>query len=138
MNAAHISLEEDEMTGPWTVAKKEVAAQLSQQLPPYTIVVEMLQQSRHTPKLSVKPGNKPSNQGQEHPLLLEAAKRVMWLYHRHFPNLVEESIPRVRAALAPFNAEGKGEGGVDVLNQLHSFRLLGELDNLALSAKTGE
>lgn len=152
MEEAHLSLEEDELTGGWAVARKEVATRVSLQFPPYSSVVEMLQQSRHAPKVAIKTSvRKNATDGAEgtpvargHRLLLEAAKRLMWLYHRHLPNLVEQSVQRVRTALAPFTAaddtkiwEGD-HGQLDVLNQLHTFRLLGELENLTLSTKAGE
>ncbi|KAG8877942.1 hypothetical protein FRB97_002907 [Tulasnella sp. 331] len=149
MDEAHTSLEEDDFSGAWVVGRRNVAALVALQVPAFATVVEMLQDSNRKRKQgSGNAGARAQDVEHEeeltqHPLLSETTTRLMWLYHRHLPDLVAESVQRVRLALAPLSntrAAGPGDSRqpLGILNQLHSFRLLGELDHVSLSFKTGD
>ncbi|KAG9026256.1 hypothetical protein FRB95_009056 [Tulasnella sp. JGI-2019a] len=146
MDEAHITLEEDALSGAWAAGQREVASLVSQQVPAFATVVEMLQDSSRKSKTSSKGPDKEQGApltspatSRQHRLLSEAVTRLMWLYHRYLPEVVAESAQRVRLALTPFrDGEVDGSKPLAVLNQLHSFRLLGELDHVSLSIKTGD
>lgn len=153
MEEAHTSLEEDDFSGAWAMGRREVAALVAQQVPAFATVVEMLQDSKRKGKQppgkaevlsesNEHAGELAPSDSKQQALLSEGATRLMWLYHRHLPEVVAESVQRVRLALAPVSdaratAPIESRQPLGILNQLHSFRLLGELDHVSLSVKTG-
>ncbi|KZT00261.1 uncharacterized protein LAESUDRAFT_688308 [Laetiporus sulphureus 93-53] len=138
------SLEEEE-EGQWRRRLHEVEKEIRKRVPDFQVVVGFAQKTLSATGAS---SGKPSDQNSKaNPmratLLSESAQRLLWLYHRCLPFLVAEARFDVGKLLIGVQSAMSSSGGspvntvigMEVLRQLHVFRLLGESDQFSWSGR---
>ena len=138
-------LEEEDETGQWSKRSRELEFDVERRVPDFMVIVAMVQQQA---TLCSREQRSP-----QAALLLEAALRLLWFYHKLFPSLVSKinfDISKLLGIFTPtIGSTDSGDmgndnvlihqnqSGLDVLRQLHVVHLLMESDQFAWSSKLG-
>lgn len=138
MREAQRNLEEAEEDGLWSNRLTEVEREVFRRAPELQVVVAFAQQTSKQLEDTTQPPSGASNPTQLL-LLSESAQRLLWLYHRHFSQLVAEVRLDVSKLLFGFKdwEPGGRDTGFAALRQLHTLRLLHERDEIPLTGKSG-
>lgn len=141
------ALEESSENGLWRRRRAEVEVHVRRRVPEFQVIVALVQKyapsrpvgEMDSAKLLVEPS---SHAITRNPMLAEVALRVMWLYHRSFPELVAETRFEVGKLLHYVTSPlaetlTSSNKGMNLLSQLHVLRLLKESDQFVWSSKSG-
>ncbi|KZV73620.1 hypothetical protein PENSPDRAFT_627099 [Peniophora sp. CONT] len=147
------ALGEDLETGNWARRRREFESGARRRVPEFSVIVAFAQgvgkvdSSDNKGEAKDEAGDGKSTKRKEvnptrDALLSESAARLLWLYHRALPQLIAETrfdAGKLMARLiSPEHAEDDTEaGGLAVLTQLHTLRLLQETDGFVWSGKIG-
>jgi nucleolar pre-ribosomal-associated protein 1 len=133
-------LGEDEAEGQWNKRRKDIERETRRRVPDFQVVVAFSQQ---------KPGDAQTDSPNltKGALLLEAAQRLLWMYHRCLTSVVAEVRFDVGKLLQNFSLEirsATAESGqvsaadkLHMVRQLHVLRLLKDSDQFNWSGKMG-
>ena len=137
---------EEEEDGQWRQAVVSLEHEARKRVPEFQVVVAFSQQKsdvaqeKSTPDgRAVGPVLKPLTAS----MLSESALRILWLYHKCLPTLVDEGRFDSGKLLRSFihhrsgEMEGQSVDGWDLLRRLHVLRLLKESDQFSWSGKAG-
>ncbi|TFK65850.1 hypothetical protein BDN72DRAFT_178326, partial [Pluteus cervinus] len=139
-NEAEEALGETEVDGQWSKRRRDLEREARRRVPDFQVILAF---SQHKPTVTTKAPANPVKVA----LLAEAAQRLLWLYHQTLPALVEESrfdagksLLRFTEAYSTSEIREQENGGdaaakLDVIQQLHSLRLLKESDQFSWSNK---
>jgi nucleolar pre-ribosomal-associated protein 1 len=135
MRKVEAALEEDAENGQWSRRRRDLEREVRKRVPEFQVIIAALQQ----PKPS-DPAKDPPNDTQI-ALLAESSTRLLWLYHKCLPALVDEARFDVGKLVQNLVDEGdhriQSTAGFHKLRQLHILRLLRDNDQFVWSGKAG-
>ena len=131
-------LQEDD-SGLWSLRLQEVEKEVTRRVPEFQVVVAFTQQKSITHNETKTGGTEAARNSTKLALLTESAQRLLWLYHRHLPQVVAEARFDATKLLLSVHNTGTGDfvGGIERLCQLHTLRLLNENEDVSILGKTG-
>jgi nucleolar pre-ribosomal-associated protein 1 len=134
--AVESAVEETEENGRWSARRRELELEARRRLPDFQVILAFVQQYQKTG------GNR-----AKLAMLSEAGQRLLWLYHILLPGLVAENrfdpgklLQQFSEEIESNTTETEEEGsrkGLETLRRLHALQLLGEVDQVVLSGKSG-
>ena len=135
------ALEEDEEDGLWSARRREVERETIRRVPDFQVIVAFAQQKNAQVPLAVDGETENTGPLAKSALLSESAQRLLWLYHRHLPQLVAEArfdATRLLASIQEGVSDGEAISGLATLRQLHTLRLLNESEEFSIIGKAGK
>ncbi|KAG8902324.1 hypothetical protein FRB99_004632 [Tulasnella sp. 403] len=151
MDEAYKTLDEDRNNGPWASGKRELLAEVSNRMPPFSSIVSAIRRDQNSDKPKAKKGKQnaspaPDSEGLTKPgastamqsLLQESLFRLAWYYHRYLPDSVMESrvdVMKTFQTNKSIPASTTSESPFLVLGQLHRLRSISGLEHYDWSAR---